>query len=171
MNNEIMNFNDIINITFSNIEKENLEKNNKLFSVWKKVVTSVSKVGQNLYDHSSVCELKNGILLIEADHPGWIQMLQMNSQYIVRGLNMYASELKICSLAFKLKGKNINLYKADYDAQLEIEKKNNFEKIKKEEDEIQNFYKNKTKDDEKSELPQELLDKFDSLIKKCVDQE
>ena len=88
MNNEIMNFNDIINITFSNIEKENLEKNNKLFSVWKKVVTSVSKVGQNLYDHSSVCELKNGILLIEADHPGWIQMLQMNSQYIIRGLNM-----------------------------------------------------------------------------------
>ena len=42
MNNEVMNFNDIINITFSNIEKENLEKNNKLFSVWKKVVTSVS---------------------------------------------------------------------------------------------------------------------------------
>ena len=63
MNNEIMNFNDIINITFSNIEKENLEKNNKLFSVWKKVVTSVSKVGQNLYDHSSVCDLlHDGVL-------------------------------------------------------------------------------------------------------------
>ena len=45
------------------------------------------------------------------------------------------------------------------------------EKIKKEEEEIQNFYKNETKDDEKSELPQELLDKFDSLIKKYVDQE
>ena len=144
MSNDVMNFNDIINITFSNIEKENLEKNNKLFSVWKKVVTSVSKVGQNLYDHSSVCELKNGILLIEADHPGWIQMLQMNSQYIIRGLKMYASELNICSLAFKLKGKNVNLYKADYDAQLEIEKKNNLEKIKKEEEEIQNFYKNNT---------------------------
>ena len=53
----------------------------------------------------------------------------------------------------------------------QIEKKNNLEKIKKEEEEIQNFYKNETKDDEKSELPQELLDKFDSLIKKCVDQE
>lgn len=171
MSNDVMNFNDIINITFSNIEKENLEKNNKLFSVWKKVVTSVSKVGQNLYDHSSVCELKNGILLIEADHPGWIQMLQMNSQYIIRGLKMYASELKICSLAFKLKGKNVNLYKADYDTQLEIEKKNNLEKIKKEEEEIQNFYKNNEKEAEKSELPQELLDKFDSLIKKCVDQE
>ena len=65
---------------------------------------------------------------------------------------MYASELKICSLAFKLKGKNINLYKADYDTQLEIEKKNNLEKIKKEEEEIQNFYKNETKDDEKQYL-------------------
>ena len=84
---------------------------------------------------------------------------------------MYASELKICSLAFKLKGKNINLYKADYDAQLEIEKKNNFVKIKKEEEEIQNFYNNESKKEEKNELPQELLDKFDSLIKKCVDQE
>jgi hypothetical protein len=45
------------------------------------------------------------------------------------------------------------------------------EKIKKEEDEIQNFYKNESKKEEKNELPQELLDKFDSLIKKCVDQE
>ena len=52
-----------------------------------------------------------------------------------------------------------------------ILKKRAGEKIKKEEEEIQNFYKNETKDDEKSELPQELLDKFDSLIKKCVDQE
>ena len=131
MSNDYITFNNIINSTFSSIENAQLEKNNKLYEVWRKVITSITKVGQNLYEHSSVCELKNGILLVEADHPGWIQMLQMNSQYIIRGLKMYASELKIYSLAFKLKGKNVNLYKADYDAQLEIEKKNNLEKIKK----------------------------------------
>lgn len=170
MNNDYITINNIINSTFSNIENAKLEKNNKLYEVWKKIITSITKVGQNLYEHSSICELKNGILLVEADHPGWIQMLQMNSDYIVRGLKMYASELKICSLAFKLKGKNVNLYKVDYDEELKKEQEKNKLKLKEEEEEINKFYKNEGKNEQNSELPQELLDKFDSLMKKCVDQ-
>ena len=170
MSNDYITFNNIINSTFSSIENAQLEKNNKLYEVWRKVITSITKVGQNLYEHSSVCELKNGILLVEADHPGWIQMLQMNSDYIVRGLKMYASELKICSLAFKLKGKNVTLYKTDYDEELKKEREKYKLKLEKEEEEINKFYKNEEKIEKNSELPQELLDKFDSLMKKCVDQ-
>ena len=83
---------------------------------------------------------------------------------------MYASELKICSLAFKLKGKNVTLYKTDYDEELKKEREKNKLKLEKEEEEINKFYKNEEKIEKNSELPQELLDKFDSLMKKCVDQ-
>ena len=161
MNNEVMNFNDIINITFSNIEKENLEKNNKLFSVWKKVVTSVSKVGQNLYEHSSVCELKNGILLVEADHPGWIQMLQGNKNYILKGLSMYAKELEIRTLAFRLKGSNATLHQVDYGKQI----KSAIELEKRNEEKIDEELKKYEKKDEtvKGQLPDDLFEKFESL--------
>ena len=83
---------------------------------------------------------------------------------------MYASELKICSLAFKLKRKNVTLYKTDYDEELKKEREKNKLKLEKEEEEINKFYKNEEKIEKNSELPQELLDKFDSLMKKCVDQ-
>ena len=106
---------DMVFAAFSSIEKSSLEKNNKLFNSWKKIITGILNFGQNLYEHTSIVDIKNGILLLETDHPGWIQILQMNSSFIIRGLKMYAPELKISSLSYRLKGSNAQLYNVDYD--------------------------------------------------------
>jgi predicted nucleic acid-binding Zn ribbon protein len=38
--------------------------------------------GEDMISHSSVKDLNNGILLVEADHPGWIQLLQIRKKKI-----------------------------------------------------------------------------------------
>ena len=59
--------------------------------------------------HSRVVDLKNNMLLVEADHPGWINLIQFHKSYILKGLQMKFPDLKIKSLAFKLRGQGRDL--------------------------------------------------------------
>ena len=115
MNDEVLNMSQVISNAFKNIRCEDVENANKLFDVWKEILFSIQGSGsfnnpgnrfegQNLYDHSRILDLKNGMLLIEADHPGWIQLLQMHKKYILTGLKKKAPDLKINNMVFKLKG-------------------------------------------------------------------
>ena len=81
---------------------------NEICSVWKKVVSGVHSmkhesedseqripIGQRLADNTRVVDLKNGILLVETDHPGWIQYLKNYQQFILHGLKMNLPDMKI----------------------------------------------------------------------------
>jgi len=52
--------------------------------------------------HSRICELERGLLLVEADHPGWIQILQTKRQELLAAAGRRYPELGIRSIAFKL---------------------------------------------------------------------
>ena len=118
MNNEnIIGINEMLNIVYDNIEKSEIEKNNTLLKSWRYVVSSIKSnslngknLGENLYAHSRVVDFKNGILLIECDHPGWIQTLRMYQNYIITGLKRGVPDIKISSLAFRLRGSNAELH-------------------------------------------------------------
>ena len=63
---------EMIMSVFQEIEKSTLEKSNNFYKSWKKIITSIKSyndneisLGQNLYEHSKVIEIKNGIMLIE----------------------------------------------------------------------------------------------------------
>ena len=155
--------NQMILNTFGMIEKETLEKNNKIFQIWKKVVLSIKNNGQKLYEHSSIIDLKNGILLIESDHSGWIQLLQLNSRYIINGFKMYANELGVKTLAFRLKGSEAKLHSVDSDEIYKKEMQKKINEIEKDEQILAKYDKKVVNSNEKSELPQKLLDKFESL--------
>ena len=45
----------------------------EFFSAWKRIV------GDHLAAHSRIVELEKTVLVVEADHPGWIQLIQMNA--------------------------------------------------------------------------------------------
>ena len=121
-------------------------------------------MGQNLYEHSNVIEIKNNILLIEADHPGWIQMFHMNKKYILNGLKMFVPELNIVSLAFRLKGSNATLTNVRYDAEFKKESSKMKENLEKDEKKISEFDKNRKKTESiSSSLPNELLSKFKEM--------
>lgn len=148
MKNEVISCSDMIQAAYNNIEKSAFEKNNKFSSSWKKILTSIrtynsdSNVGQNLFDNSNVVEIKNNILLIEANHPGWIQMFQLHKNYILKGLKMYVPELNINSLAFRLKGSNARLSNVNYDSELKNESRKLNQNIEKEEEIIKKYEEN-----------------------------
>ena len=77
---------------------------------------------------------KNGVLLVEADHPGWIQYLRMYQKFIIKGLNMNLPDLKITSLAFRVTGQKVNLSES-YNSQIQNEKKKMADSLNRQEKE------------------------------------
>jgi uncharacterized Fe-S cluster-containing protein len=108
---------EIISELFGNISAENLQNANSAANVWRKILFSMDKGktadddfiqnrnGENLFYHSKIIERKNGVLLIEVDHPGWIQLFQLSQKYILRGFKKFAPELGITALSFCLAGR------------------------------------------------------------------
>ena len=76
----------------------NMKKGNtSVFKSWGKIA------GDDMISHSTVKDITNGILLVEADHPGWIQLLQMRKKKILKNLHTFYPELDIISIRFILK--------------------------------------------------------------------
>ena len=89
---------------------ETARSNADLFSSWQKIVTEVwpQKPGTDQEDmpaaavHSQIRELENGVLLIEADHPGWIQILQTKQGELLSAVQRRYPVLGIRGIAFRL---------------------------------------------------------------------
>lgn len=105
MSSEFISCKEMINRVFENLDSS---KADTIMDLWRATVSKIYNVGEKLAAHSRVIDLKNGVLLIEADHPGWIQLLQLNKAFILKGLKSSSQDIK--TLAFRLKGSNIELY-------------------------------------------------------------
>ncbi|MCF0243117.1 MAG: DUF721 domain-containing protein [Treponema sp.] len=135
----------MISKVFKNIEVENIEHADKISSIWKKVVSGIKNTrdeyyGEKIAAHTEIVEFKNGQLLIEADHPGWIQAMQLYSKFIIRGMQMNIKNFRVENLCFRLKGSNAN-FAVDYEKALERANKKNEEKFIQDEKEVEDFYK------------------------------
>lgn len=155
---------------FTNISNEDLRNSNDLCNIWKKVCSGIksnrdSHYGEKIAAHSNVVDLKNGILLVETDHSGWNQILQMYSKFILRGLHMNLPQLTIETLAFRTKGSEANLvlnYAEEYEKAADKMKR----KIEQDEKESEDFCNRNLdkKSEKKSEIPPEFQAKLDSLF-------
>ena len=92
---------------------ETARSNAGLFSSWADIVAEAwqGKAGisqsPGLEDvpaaaHSRIRELERGLLLIEADHPGWVQILQTKQKELLSAAGRRYPELGIRSIAFRL---------------------------------------------------------------------
>lgn len=152
---------------------------NELSSVWKKVVSKVHSykdeaedserrmpIGERLAGNTRVIDLKNGILLIETDHPGWIQYLKLYQKFILNGLKMSLPKLKISSLAFRVAGSQVSLSEM-YEEQLAKGRKVAEKKLEKQEKELAEYEKNKVSENPdnsaKNPLPPEVMAMFDNI--------
>ena len=52
--------------------------------------------------HSRIRELERGVLLVEADHPGWVQILQTKQAELLAAFQRRYAELNIRAIAFRL---------------------------------------------------------------------
>lgn len=68
----------------------------RFFSFWTKAA------GENLAAHSRPVDVRNGIVYVEATHPGWIQLLQMEQNRILETIRRTFPELGISGIAFRL---------------------------------------------------------------------
>jgi len=118
---------DMITSVFSNLDRQTLEESGKLIDTWKRVVSKVRSAGRDygeqLCAHTAPVQFEKGVLLAEADHPGWIQILQLYSKFILKGLQRAAPELGITTLSFKLKGSGAELCGKSYDEQVAEERR------------------------------------------------
>jgi len=88
-----------------------------LFSSWSKIVTEVcirmerkkAFASETEPDeipaaavHSRIKEIEHGVLFVEADHPGWIQILQTRQTELLKEVSRRFPELGIRTIAFKL---------------------------------------------------------------------
>ena len=82
-----------------------------LFSSWEELVTKVwpLKKQENgppeisaVAVHSRIRELEHEVLLVEADHPGWIQILQTKQTELLEAVRRKYPELEIRAMAFRL---------------------------------------------------------------------
>jgi hypothetical protein len=63
-----------------------------------------SFVGPRLAAHSRVADVDKGLLVVEAEHPGWIQLLQLRQSAILEEVARRYPELSLRGIAFRLSG-------------------------------------------------------------------
>jgi hypothetical protein len=71
-----------------------------LFSSWA-AITDEAGIA-SAASHSRISELEHGILLIETDHPGWMQILQTKQSQLLSTVQRRYPELEIRGIAFRL---------------------------------------------------------------------
>jgi predicted nucleic acid-binding Zn ribbon protein len=67
-----------------------------LFSSWQSIA------GETLAAHSRIRELEHSVLLVEADHPGWIQILQTKEKNLLDALRRRFPDRHITGISFRL---------------------------------------------------------------------
>lgn len=107
--------NDLLDVLFSRTDGLTMDKSLKIVSAWKEILSKIQEnkynnkinTGAMIADHSKIADIKNGVLFIEADHPGWIQKLQINANFILKELRRKFPDLNIRSMSFRM-SKNSN---------------------------------------------------------------
>ena len=156
----------------------------KISSVWRNVVSRIKStsetsesdelsdkripLGERLAANTRVVDLKKGVLIIESDHPGWIQYLKFYQKFILKGLQMESPDLKIKSFAFRLTDPEENPTEV-YQKALQKAKEELMQQDEIQEKQIENYFKPEKKNvSAENQLPQELLSKIESIRKSML---
>ena len=83
---------------------ETARTSSDLFSSWEIILTEVypqEDVSQAA-SNSRIRELERGVLIIEADHPGWIQILRTKQTELLLAVQKKYPQMDIKKISFKL---------------------------------------------------------------------
>jgi len=89
---------------------DNAKSSAELFNSWEKIVCQVWPQGEDRKNedipaaavHSRIKELERGVLIVEADHPGWIQILQTKQAELLLAIQRHCPKMDIRGIAFRL---------------------------------------------------------------------
>ena len=137
---------DILKYLLDKTGRRNAHLYSSFFRGWQDIV------GISLAEHSRVFDVKNRFVLIEVDHPGWMQKLNFQKEVILRRLKRLYPELDIDDLKIR-----VNLNFSSYARKKTEEVKNKAA--------IDNKYKNKYK----SEVDRIVSDVKEDVLKKRLE--
>jgi len=100
---------------------DNAKSGAELFNSWEKIICQVWPRGEEINNedipaaavHSRIKELEHGVLIVEADHPGWIQILQTKQAELLLAIQRYCPKQDIRGIAFRLSRETLSS-KRDY---------------------------------------------------------
>ncbi len=77
------------------MESFHLDKKNasiSIFSSWQTIA------GVDIGSHSNLKDIEGSTLIVEVDHPGWLQMVTLRKKELLRGVNKQFPELHITDI-------------------------------------------------------------------------
>lgn len=102
----------VLSRLFSSLSVDKFKESSDVSTAWQQTLLSIkgfqsdgtkpAEYGSQLVDHSRIIDLKDGILIVETDHPGRIQMFQLYKNYILNGLKRKIPGIPIRNIVFKL---------------------------------------------------------------------
>lgn len=96
MNAEFHTASDVVNKFFSGISVEKMNEANGFLRTWNEVV------GTNIAAHSQVIDVDRGAVIVEVDHPGWAQQIQLKKRTILDRLKKGFPDLEIKNLVIRV---------------------------------------------------------------------
>ena len=87
---------DILKTLFDRSQQESGRLYSALFKSWERIA------GERVAAHSRVRDIRAGIAVVEVDHPGWLQLLQLSQGHILDELRRQFPELGIRGLRLQL---------------------------------------------------------------------
>ena len=87
---------DILKLFLDKKQLDAAKSYSSFFRSWENIV------GENIAAHSEVKDIRNHTVLIEVDHPGWIQMIQINYQRILKAIQIRYPELNVKKIHLRL---------------------------------------------------------------------
>ncbi len=177
----MINATELVSRVIEGMDTGALANGNKILSSWRAIIESIkpnakttknaANFGKNLASHSKIVDFKNGILLVEADHSSWLQMLQLHQKYILGSIQRRFPDLNVSTLAFRLRGSNVGL-SATYEESLRLEREKLSQKYELEEKILEEKgFGVKIEDGKEPELPAELKILFDKMKESILTKE
>jgi hypothetical protein len=117
---------DILSVFFNKNMIEKAQGYSDLFSCWE-MITEKNGIPAAA-SHSRIVELERAVLLVEADHPGWIQILQTKQSYLLNAVIRRFPDLEIRGISFRLSRDPLSL-PADSHSKLESTSFSNLEAL------------------------------------------
>jgi hypothetical protein len=87
----------------------------EIFGGWKQIA------GERLSAHSRVVEIEKGFLIVEAEHPGWIQLLQLRQSELLDSVRRRFPELVLRGIVFRLENRVFKDVNRTIQGQTELE--------------------------------------------------
>lgn len=90
---------DLINALFSDLQIDQGESYINFNSSWKKIA------GEKIGNNSKIKDIVDGNLIIEIDHPGWKQLIQLKEKYIIKKIKYDFPELNVKKIKYYFKNR------------------------------------------------------------------